>query len=52
MKYEIVRINCKQMVIMPKKGGNIQFKSYESHPFCADFEIILVPQGNGKPNPE
>ena len=37
---------------MPKKGENVKFKSYESHRFFADFEIILVPQDNGKPNPE
>ena len=42
---------------MPKKGEYVKFRDYESNintPFIiyADVESILVPQENGKQNPE
>ena len=42
---------------MPKKGEYVKFKNYERKimsPFViyADFESILVPENNGKKNPE
>ena len=44
------------MIKMPKKGEYIKFKNFEIKirpPFMiyADFEIILVPEDNGKQNP-
>ena len=51
------KIYGKQRTIMPKKGKYIKSKNYErkiKSPFMinADFESILVPEDNGKPNPE
>ena len=52
------KINGKQRIIMPKKGEYVKFNNYErkvrSSPFIvyADFESILVPEDNGKQNPE
>ena len=42
---------------MPKKGEYVKFKNYErkiKSPFIiyVDFERILVPENNGKQNPE
>ena len=42
---------------MPKKGKYIKFRNYErkmksSFTIYANFENILVPEGNGKQNPE
>ena len=42
---------------MPKKGEYVKFKNYErkiKSPFTtyAGFESILVPENNGKQNPE
>ena len=50
------KINGKQKIIMPKKGEYVKFKTYERQiklPFIiyADFESILVPENNGKQNP-
>ena len=51
------KINAKQKIIMPKKGEYVKFKNYERKiklPLIiyADFESILVPEDNGKQNPE
>ena len=51
------KINAKQSQIMPKKGEYVKFKNFERKiklPFMiyADFESILVPEDNGKQNPE
>ena len=51
------KINGKQKIIMPKKGKYVKFRNYErkiksSSIICADFESILVPEYNGKQNPE
>ena len=45
------------MAKMPKKGEKVNFKNYErkvKSPFMIyeDFESILVPQDNGKKNPD
>ena len=50
------KINGKQTIKMPKKGEYIKFKNFERKiklPFMiyADFESILVPEDNGKKNP-
>ena len=50
-------INGKQRIIIPKKGEYVKFKHYErkiKKPFkiYADFKSILVPEDNGKKNPE
>ena len=50
------KINGKQRIIMPKKGEYVKFKNFErkiKSPFMiyADFESILVPEDNGKQNP-
>ena len=47
----------KQRIKMPKKGEYVRFKNCErkiKSPFMiyADFESILVPEDNGKQNPE
>ena len=47
----------KQKAVMPKKGKYVKFKNYErkiKSPFIiyTDFEIFLVPEDNGKQNPE
>ena len=49
------KINCKQKIIMPKKGEFVKFKNYErkTRLLCktyADFESILLPEDNGKQN--
>ena len=51
------KINGKQRIIMPKQCEYVKFKNYErkiKSPFIfySDFESILVPEGNGKQNPE
>ena len=51
------KINGKWRSIMPKKDEYVKFKNYERNinsPFIiyADFENILVPEDNGKQNPE
>ena len=50
------KINGKQRIVV-KKGEYVKFKNYERKiklPFIihADFESILVPENNGKQNPE
>ena len=50
------RINGKQTIKMPKKGKYVKFKNFERKKkslfmIYADFESILVPKDNGKPNP-
>ena len=50
------KINGKQRIIMPKKGEYVKYKNFErkiKSPFMiyADFESILVPEDNGKQNP-
>ena len=50
------KINVKQTFKMPKKGEYIKLKNFErkiKSPFViyADFESILVPEDNGKQNP-
>ena len=47
----------KQRIIIPKKGKCNNIRNYERKPkslfiIYADFESILVPEGNGKQNPE
>ena len=49
-------ITDKQTIKMPKKGEYIKFKNFGrkiKSPFMiyADFECILVPEDNGKENP-
>ena len=51
------KINGKQRIVMSKKGEYVTFRNYErkiKSPFItyADFESILVPENNGKQNPE
>ena len=51
------KINDKQRIILTKKGEYVKLKNYGrkiKSPFiiCADFESILVPEDNGKQNPE
>ena len=51
------KINCKQRVVMPKKGEYVTFKNYArkiKSPFMIyiDFESILVPENNEKQNPK
>ena len=50
------KINSKQTIKMSKKGVCVKFKNIErkiKSPFMiyADFESILVPEDNGKQNP-
>ena len=50
------KINCKQQNKMPQKGQYIKFKNFEkkiksAFMIYADFESILVPEDNGKQNP-
>ena len=54
---DCLKINSKQRIIKPKKGEYVKFKNYErktKSPFMiyTDFEIILVPEDNGKQNPK
>ena len=54
---DCLKINGKQRIIMPKKGGYVRFKNYErkmkSPPIIyPDFESILVPEINVKQNTE
>ena len=49
------KINGKQKIIMPEKGEYVQFKNFERNiksafMMCADFEIVLVSEDNGKQN--
>ena len=49
----ILKIAFKQTIEMPKKGEYIKFKNFERKlksifMIYADFESLLVPQGNGK----
>ena len=51
------KINGKQRIMMHKKGEHVKFKNFErkiKSPFkiYADFESILLPEDNGKQNPE
>ena len=51
------KTNGKQKILMPKKADYVKYKNYETKiksPFIiyADFESILVPEDNGKQNPE
>ena len=51
------KINGKQKILVPKKGEYIKLKNYErkiKSPFTiyADFESNLMPEDNGKQNPE
>ena len=51
------KVNGKQTIKMPKKGKYIKFKNFGrkiKSPFTiyADFESILVPEDNGKQNPD
>ena len=51
------RINGKQKIKVPKKGEFVKIKKYERKirllcKIYADFESILVPEDNGKQNPE
>ena len=51
------KINGKQRIIAPKKSEYVKFKSYERKIksqliIYADFKSILVPENNGKQNPE
>ena len=51
------KVNCKQRIIMPIKGEYVKCRNYErkiKSPFIiyAGFESILVPEDNGKQNPE
>ena len=51
------RISGKQMTKMPKKRDYVRFRKYERKlkslfMIYADFESILVPEGNGKQNPD
>ena len=49
------KINGKQRKKMPKKAEYVKPKNYEKKsPFMiyADFESILVPENNGKRNPD
>ena len=50
------KINDKQIIKIPKKGEYIKFKNFgrkikPTFMIYADFESILVPQDNGKQNP-
>ena len=56
IKYSF-KINDKQRIIMPEEDEYVKFRNYErkiKSPFIiyADFESILVPEENGKQNPE
>ena len=49
------KVNGKQRIIIPIKGEYIKFKNYENtlnSKIYADFKSILVPEDNGKKNPE
>ena len=51
------KINVKQMIKMSKNGEYVRFKNYKREiklplMIYADFESILVPEDNGKQNPE
>ena len=53
---ECFKINGKQTITMPKKGECVKFKNFRrkiKSPFMiyADFQSILVPEENGKQNP-
>ena len=53
---DFFKINGKQTIKKPKKGEYVKFKNFErkvKSPFMnyADFEGILVPEDNGKQNP-
>ena len=50
------KINGKQTIKMPKKGEYVKFKNFERKVkspvmIYADFESILVPEDNGRQNP-
>ena len=49
------KINCKQIIQIPKEGEYVKFKNYErkiksSFMIYADFESILVPEGKLNPD--
>ena len=51
------KINSKSRIIIPKKGKNVKFRIFKrkiNPPLInyTDFESILVPEKNGKQNPE
>ena len=51
------KINIKSRIIIPKKGKNVKIRNFSrkiNPPFInyTDFENILVPENNGKQNPE
>ena len=51
------KIDDKQRIIIPKKGEYVKFRNYERKikslfTIYTDFKSILVPEGNGKENPE
>ena len=51
------KVDSKQKIMMSKKGDYVKFKNYEKKlksQFISyeDFESILVPEDNGKRNPE
>ena len=53
---DLFKINGKQRIKIPKKGEYVRFKNYEREiepPFMTygDSEGILVPEDNGKQNP-
>ena len=50
------KINGKQTIKMPKKDEYVKFKNFErriksAFMICEDFKSILVPEDNGKQNP-
>ena len=54
---DCLKMNGKQRIIMPKKDKYVKFKNYERQInsqfiIYADFKSILVPEDNGKQNPE
>ena len=51
------KVNCKQRIIISKKGEYVKFKNYERKirsffMIYADFESISVPEENEKQNTE
>ena len=53
----MLKIALKLMIKMPKKGEYVRFENFEikiKSPFMiyADFESVLVPENNGRQNPE
>ena len=49
-------MNCKEIIKVPKKGEYVKFKNFERKikslfMIYAEFKSILVPEDNGKQNP-